>query len=593
MVRFFAPLVLAFIPVLAAAADPTPAEPKVKLVVLVVFDQLRADYLDKWQPYFGEGGFKRLQTQGAWFSKCNYPYAITSTGPGHASLLTGASPSKTGIVNNEWYDRAASTEAYCAGMERYDLVPPATVEKANPSDEAKPKPVEPLKKKVKAVGTPERLLSPTLADELKTSTKGAGKVFGLSLKDRSGILPSGKTPDGVYWFDGRFVTSTYYRDAPHKWVDEFNKSKKADAWFGKEWTKFKPGLDYDAIAGADDGVGEGKGSVQGVTFPHPTNGGLKIVGKKYFEALANSPFGNEVLLDFAKVCIAEEKLGQHEAPDLLTLSFSSNDLIGHTWGPDSQEVFDTTLRSDAIVESLMKYLDITVGEGKYAVMLTADHGICPLPEFAAKQGLDAKRVSGLTFNGGGLIGGAEKFLRDTFGAIEKPKDEADPKAPTRYLESVPAPYVYLNHRLLEAKKLKPDDVAAALAENLRKQDGVMKVYTHATLKAGKVDKDDAIDVRVLRSFHPDRSGDLCVVLKPYHLISAVTLGEIFSTGTNHGSPHEYDTHVPLLVYGPGVIGGTRVEAVTPLHSAAIGAYFLGTRTPRDAEYGLPKSLLGK
>ena len=590
MVRFFVPLLLAFIPVFAAAAEPTPAEPKVKLVVLVVFDQLRADFIDKWQPHFGDGGFKRLQTQGAWFTKCNYPFATTATGPGHAAMLTGASPSKTGIVNNEWYDRATSAEAYCAGTERYDLVPPALVEKANPSDEAKPKPVEPIKKKAKAIGTPERLLSPTLADELKASTKGAGKVFGLSLKDRSGILPSGKKPDGVYWFDGRFVTSTYYRDAPHPWADDFNKAKKADAWFGKEWAKFKPGLDYEALAGVDDGAGEGKGSVQGVTFPHPTDGGLKVVGKNYYGALANSPFGNEVLLDFSKVCIAEEKLGRHDAPDLLTLSFSSNDLIGHTWGPDSQEVLDTTLRSDAIVENLLKYLDATVGEGKYAVVLTADHGICPLPEFAAKQGLDAKRISALS-----LIGAGEKFLRETYGDIEKPKDDADPKvkAPTRYLEAVPAPYIYLNHRLLEAKKLKPDDVAAALAAFLRKQGGVMKVYTHAALRAGKVDQDDAIDQRVLRSFHPDRSGDLYVVLKPYHLISAVTLGEILSTGTNHGSPHEYDTHVPLLVFGPGVTGGTRVEAVTPLHSAAIGAYFLGTRTPADAEYGLPKSLLGK
>ena len=584
MRRLLALMAVVFAPSFTFAAEPKP-EPKVKLVVLVVFDQLRADLIDKWSPHFGVGGFQRLKTEGAWFTDCHYPYAVTSTGPGHASMLTGATPSKTGIVNNEWYDRGAGIEAYCAGTDRYDLVPAAIPEKVEPGDEPK----EPLKKKPKAIGTPDRLLSPTLADELKAGAK-PGKVFGLSLKDRSGILPSGKKPDGVYWFDGRFVTSTYYREAPHKWADDFNKSKAVDAWFGKDWTKYKPELDYEKLSGPDDGAGESKGVGQGVMFPHAMTGGLKVAGKKYHEALANSPFGNELLLDFAKVCIDSEKLGQREVPDLLTISFSSNDLIGHAWGPDSQEVLDTTLRSDAIVESLLKYLDEKIGAGQYAVMLTADHGICPLPEFAAARGKDAKRISGVA-----MAAGCEKFLRDKYGAIEKPKegDEPQAKVPTRYLEAFSPPYLYLNHRLLAAKNLKPDDVATALAEHLCAGEGVARVFTYADLNAGKVVGDDAVGRRVLRSFHADRSGDVYVVLKPYYLLGSVTVGDKLATGTNHGSPHEYDTHVPLLVYGPGVAGGKRDEAVTPLHSAAIGAHFLGIAAPKDAEYGLPKSLLTK
>ena len=180
MRRPLALLALAFAPAFVRADEPAPAAPKVKLVVLVVFDQMRGDYIHKWQPHFGDGGFKRLQTEGAWFTDCHYPYATTATGPGHSAMLTGASPSKTGIVNNEWWDRVAGAEAYCAGTERYDLVPAATPEKEEPNDEPKPK--EPLKKKPKAIGTPERLLSPTLGDVLKAETKGAGKVFGLSLK---------------------------------------------------------------------------------------------------------------------------------------------------------------------------------------------------------------------------------------------------------------------------------------------------------------------------------------------------------------------------------------------------------------------------
>jgi len=562
-------------PALSAADEPKPAAPKVKLVVLVVFDQLRADLIDKWQPHFGDGGFKRLQTQGAWFKNCHYPYAITTTGPGHASMLTGAPPSATGIVNNEWYDRAAAIEAYCAGSDRYDLVSSAIPEKIDPKG-------EPAKKKAKAIGTPDRLLSPTLGDVLKE--RGAGKVFGLSLKDRSAIFPSGHKADGAYWFDGRFVTSTYYRDAPHKWADDFNKSKKADAYFGKEWTKFKK-LDYDALAGPDDGAGEGKGVGQGVMFPHPADGGLKVIGKRYYEALANSPFGNDLLLDFAKACIDAEKLGRGDAADLLTVSFSSNDLIGHTWGPDSHEVLDATLRSDAVVENLLKYLDAKVGAGKYAVMLTADHGICPLPEFAAKRGKDAKRIPAAV-----LLKGCESFLSAKYGELEKP--DAKDKAPLRYLEAAAPPYLYLNHRLLASKKLNPDDVAAALAEHLRKQDGVLQVYPHATLKAGHVGK-DAISQRVLNSFHPGRSGDLYIVMKPYHLLETRSPDVKLATGTTHGSPFEYDTHVPLLVFGPGIAGGIREEAVTPLHCASIGAHFLGTKPPVDAWYGVPKTLLGK
>ena len=556
-----------------AAAD----EPRVKLVVHIVFDQLRGDFIDKWQPHFGEGGFKRLQSKGAWFTDCHYPYAITTTGPGHAAMLTGASPRRTGIINNEWYDRAAAANVNCATSDRYQLIPTELPEKVDPSAT----PIKP-----KSPGNPDRLLSPTLGDVLKAAAK-PGKVFGLSLKDRSAIFPTGHKQDGAYWFDGRFVTSTYFRETPHAWVEEFNKSKRADAWFGKSWTKSRPTLDYDAIAGPDDGTGEGKGVVQGVKFPHRIDGGLKDAGKKYYEALANSPFGNELLLDFAKACIGAEKLGQDDTPDLLTVSFSSNDLIGHAWGPDSQEVFDTTLRSDAIVENLLKYLDEKVGAGQYAVMLTADHGICPLPEFAAKEGKPGRRLSAVA-----LVAGCENHLRETFGDIAKPKDDAESKVAPRYLEAVVPPHLYLNHRLLAAKMLKPDDVAVALAEYLRTREGVLQAYTYEGLKGGLVG-DDAISRRVLRSFHPDRSGDVYIVLRPYHLIGAVTLGASIATGTTHGSPHAYDTHVPLLVYGPGVAGGKRDEAVTPLHSAAIGAHFLGTKAPKDAEYGLPKTLMGK
>lgn len=584
----------------AATGAPTPAipsvvqpdqgaaKPKVKLAVLVVFDQMRGDYLDKWKEHFGEGGFKRLQSEGAWFSECHYPYATTATGPGHAAMLSGAPPARTGIVNNEWYDRITAREAYCAGSDRYTLVPQPVVDPNAPKTAAKGRP--------KPVGNPEKMLSPTVGDEVTAAKRG--KVFGLSLKDRSGILPSGKKPDGVYWFDGRFVTSTYYRDTPHAWVADFNKGPTADSYFGKDWTRFRPDLDYDKIVGPDDGVGEGKGNGQGVKFPHPTGDAKRKVGKEYYEAVANSPFGNDLLLEFTKTCIAAEKLGQRDGEtDLLTVSFSSNDLIGHTWGPDSHEVLDATLRSDALLADFMKHLDEKVGKGQWAIVVTADHGICPLPEFSAKQGKDAKRVSALA-----LSLAAEKHLRATFDKdAPEPKAEPDPKGDdlepkngaNRFIEAIPAPYVYLNHKLIKGKNLEPTQVADELAAFLRKQDGIQEVYSYSQLKAGSIKADDAIGQAVLKSFHPDRSGDLFIVFKPYYLIGSVTVGDKIATGTNHGSPHEYDTHAVFLAYGPGISGGKRGEKITPLHAAPILADFLAVPKPKDALYDLPKTLWAK
>jgi hypothetical protein len=589
-------LALAFGPIVALVAllfgvagfNPPPPRPpdrpapgggdgKVRLVVLLVFDQLRGDYLDRWREQFGPNGFKRLTDDGAWFTDCHYPYAITTTGPGHAAMMTGAPPARTGIVNNEWYDRAGATEAYCAGTPKYTVVP---------SSDAKSK----------YAGTPERLLSPTVGDVLKDATGGKGKVVGVSLKDRSAVFPTGHKPDGAYWFDKRFVTSTYYRDGLPNWAAAFNSSGKAEAYFGKEWERAMPAAVYDRLVGPDKVEGEGKGSGQGGEFPHKTDGGEAKLGAKYYTAVANSPFGNDLLLAFAKAAVEGERLGSDEVPDLLTISFSSNDLIGHTWGPDSHEVMDVTIRSDAVVADLLAYLDGRVGKGSYAVILTADHGICPIPDVAAARGnKEAKRVSAAA-----VVFGAEKFLREKYTDAEpvepaKPAADAkegdDPPLPkTSWIEKASPPYLYLNHRLIKSKGLRPEDVAAELAGWLRTHAGVHAAYTHADLTAGTVDPADAVGRKVKLAFHPERSGDVFVVLKPYHLIGAIHTGDKLVTGTTHGSPHEYDTNAPLLAYGPGVGGGRRAERVSPLHAAPIAASFLGIPPPSDAMYGVPKTL---
>jgi hypothetical protein len=542
---------------LSNVADP-PAEPR--LVVLVYFDQLRGDYLSRWQSLFGERGFRRLQTEGAWYTNCHYPYSDTVTGPGHASVATGCSPAVHGIIANEWLDRASGEEVYCVAGERYQRVPYAP-----PVDKGRPRKAED-----RGAGSPERLLAPTIADALKEATGGKAHVIGLSLKDRAAILPAGQHPDGCYWFDlssGQFVTSTYYRNQLPAWVADFNRDRPGQRWFNKTWERLRPTLDYSAFSGPDEAPGEGKGIAQGRTFPHPMNGGLREPGKASYGALFNSPFGNDLLLDFARHAIEAEGLGRHSCSDFLSISFSSNDAVGHCWGPDSQEVLDTTLRSDQIMEQLLDYLDNRIGVNHYVLAVTADHGICPLPEVSRSQKKDAGRIAP------DLLGArADKFLAGKFGT---------PDARERWIESRSDQWVYLNRKLLKAYNREAPVVEEALASWLKQQPGVMTAYTRSELIRG-VAANDAVGQRVLRSFHAERSGDVVAILKPLYLLTPP-----LATGTLHGTPHSYDTHVPLLVYGPGISRGVRDSAVTPQATAAILARALHIAPPAKAEAPVP------
>jgi hypothetical protein len=381
--------------------------------------------------------------------------------------------------------------------------------------------------------SPERLLQPTVADALRDGTGGKGKVVALSLKARSAVMPGGRRPDACYWMDadtGEFVTSTYYRDGLHPWAAAYNRTRPADRWSRAEWTRLFPDLDYARRSGPDDAPGEGRGSDQGRGFPHPFGTAAGKGRKAYYGAVYNSPAGNDLLLGLAAKAVEGEGLGADEVPDLLSLSFSSNDAVGHCWGPDSQEVLDITLRSDRTVRHLLDLLDARVGRGRYVLALTADHGVCPLPEATAAAGREAARVPPA------LLGPeTQAFLDGRFGARRRVK----------WVEARTGPWVYLSPKAIAARGLKAADVEAALADWLRTQDGFQGVYTRSQLTAG-VPVDDAVGRAVLQSFHPERSGDVFVVLEPYHLLAS-PLG----TGTSHGTPHPYDTHVPLRCTGPG------------------------------------------
>ncbi len=520
---------------------------------------MRADYLTRWESVFGDEGFRRLGKEGAWFQNCHYPYATTVTAAGHASLLTGCSPATHGIVGNEWFDRAAGKEVYCVAASRYQRVPPVAADKGD----------------LKGVSSAERLLALTVGDVLKETTHGESRVVSLTFKDRSAVLPAGKKPDACYWFDtetGTFVTSTYYRNALHDWVEAFNAGHPADRWFGRDWTRLRPELDYEKLSGPDDVAGEGTGVAQGRAFPHPTTGGLREPGPKYYQALYTSPYANDLLLDLVKRAIDGEHLGEDQVPDILCVSFSANDTVGHAWGPDSQEVLDVTLRSDLIMKELLAHLDARVGRGRYLLALTADHGVCPLPEVSRAQGKDAGRLSPAK-----LVAGAEEFLAKCFGKGG---------SGVKWIAGSANFDIYLNLGLIKEFGLEQPKVEESLASYLKSQEGILTAYTRTQL-SGTLPEGDALGRQLRNSFHPERSGDVTIVLKPYYL--SLT----YPTGTTHGTPHSYDTHVPLYVLGPGVHRGVRTDPVTPQAIAPIFARSLDVSPPATADATVPQGLLAQ
>jgi hypothetical protein len=538
-----------------------PAGDRPRLAVLVVFDQMRGDYPERWRDLFVKEGFRRLLDDGAWFQHCHYSYANTVTSAGHASLAAGCPPAVHGIIENDWYDRAAGAMINCVAQERYGRVPAPV---ARPGETIKPRDL--------LGSAPDRLLAPTLGDALKDATAGKGKVVALSFKDRSAVLPAGRRPDACYWLDGRsglFITSTYYRDQPHPWVNTFNRKGLADQWFDRKWELLRPDLDYLRLSNALETSGPGGSSPLG-RFPHALAGKEEKPGKEYYDALFRSPFGNDVLLELAKWAIHFEQLGADDVPDLLCVSFSCNDPVGHLWGPDSPEVLDVTLRSDLIVKDLLAALDEKVGKGRYVLALSSDHGVCPVPEEAAARKLDAGRVPPKL-----IYEGAEDHLQELFGKQGGPR--------TRWVDVLEYPWVYLNREAIRQRGLQAEDVERALAVWLAAQPGVQAAYTRAQLSQ-PAPADDLIGQMVRRSHFPERSGDVTMVLKPYHLMSP------YAGGTTHGTPHPYDTHVPLLVYGAGVKGGVRKDAVTPLVAASVLARALKINPPQKAEGVVPEGL---
>ncbi len=504
----------------SSANHPANADEAGRIVVVISFDQMRGDYPERWNSLLADDGLRRVGTDGVWYSNAHLPYACTSTGPGHASIATGVPPSVHGIIENDWYDRANGKRVYCATGERpYDRVPSNSAAGSRSKD---------------ATGlSPERMLAPTMGDVLRTANKKS-RVFSLALKDRAAVLMGGKNPSGAYCFDtatGQFHTSTYYREQPHAWVSLLNSSKAADRWFGKNWDRLLDPLAYNRLAGPDDVIGESidlKG--QGRVFPHPLGNDQPEPGGKYYAQLEKSPFANELLWEFAKTCIREEQLGRGESPDLLYLGFSANDLIGHAWGPDSHEVLDVTLRSDRLVAEILAFLETTLGKDRFTLVITADHGVCLLPEVARSKHPDAAR-----FSPSAELGPLNEVLDETFGGAEV--------GGGNWVEAVDYPWLYLNRRSVAARGVPYETVEAFAAQWVGNRENHAAGYTRTKLAGPPLA--DPLGRSIQLAFHPDRCGDVYALPKPYCIPSP-------GNGTTHGSPYSYDTHVPVFAVGYGV-----------------------------------------
>jgi predicted AlkP superfamily pyrophosphatase or phosphodiesterase len=494
-----------------------------KLVVSIVVDQMRYDYLQRYYAKFGNDGFRRLMTDGFTLRNAHYNYSHTFTGPGHASIFTGTTPAIHGIIGNDWYDKETKKNVNCVEDKRYDA---AGVTSTNGKI------------------SPSRMLSSTITDELKLFNKQA-KVIGLSIKDRSAVLPAGHMADGAFWYDkdtGKFITSTFYMEKVPDWVQQFNNKNLPEIYLSQQWKPLLPIAQY-IESEPDLSKYETKFAGKDATFPYDLPEMRKT--NKNFDLLPITPFGNDLLTEFAKAALTSEKMGKDAITDFLAISYSSTDRLGHKLGPRAVEVEDMYLKLDKNIGDLLKKLDQEVGANNYIVFLTSDHGVCEAPQFL----LDHK-MSGGYYNEEKLRDGLKEFLNGYFPG----KD---------LVANVSNNQVFLNHdAFVGAPKTSGVDffiLTELIGKFFMAQDGVANYYTEGVLRQARFDEEGAKGM-VFRTYHPKRSGDVVIVLEPGWVKYDA------SESSSHGSMYPYDTHVPVLFFGKGVKKGstTRYHSITDI-----------------------------
>jgi predicted AlkP superfamily pyrophosphatase or phosphodiesterase len=497
----------------SALGAQTPRNPK--LVVAVVVDQFRYDYLTRFRSDY-KGGFDRMLRQGAVFTNAHYAQAPTVTAVGHSIILSGAMPSVSGIVGNTWLDRRSGkvVTSVCDWSDR--LVGAETPQQGARCTDEDP-------------ASPNRLLVSTVGDELRNRNERS-KVFGISLKARSAILLSGHRANGAFWFDdksGTFVSSTFYAEDLPSWVKEFNALKLPEHYVNEKWKGFES---WDFHAGPKEPA---------------------------YEKLPASPWANEMLERLAEKAVEAEKLGQGDATDLLTLSFSANDYVGHQTGPDAPEVRDMAIRTDQLLGKLMDVVAQRVGRENAVFVLSADHGVAPSPSVDEQRKMPGGYISGR------LDDIVSKALVSKFG-------------PGNYILATVDNSLYLNYKTLDEKKLDAAAVYQVARDALyaAPQSHVLRVFTRDQLSQGTAG--DRIGQALLNGFNPTRSGDIILVFEPYYM------GAMQAPRTTHFTPYNYDTHVPVIFYGAGVKAGVYRDSIEVNDIAPTLATILDIEAPSGA-----------
>jgi len=515
---------------------------KPKLVVGIVVDQMRYDYLTRFYDKYEEGGFKRLMQDGYNCKNNHYNYIPTYTGPGHASIYTGTTPKYHGIIANNWYDKEEKCSVYCAED-----------------------------KTVLALGTnsnlelmsPRRMLTTTFADENRLFTQLKGKSIGISIKDRGAILPAGHTANAAYWFrgkdEGNFISSTYYMEELPTWVTSFNASRSIENYMDTWDTLYD--ISTYTESGADLNNFEkgfrGKGMA---TFPYD----LKKLSKKNggFDLLKATPYGNSIVTDFAIEALKAEALGKDNITDVLAVSFSSTDYVGHNFGVNSKEIEDTYIRLDKDLKRFFEVLDAEVGVGEYTVFLTADHGAIDVPAYLQSLKIPAGYVDNNQFKER-----FNTFLKDSYGT-------------TAIVENISNNQIFIDKNKLKKLGLDLETVQKAIVNEQINYSNISKVYTATTMNS--VYFADGIEALLQKGYNQKRSGDIILVNNPAYISYP-------KVGSTHGSGLNYDTHVPLLFYGKGIKKGhtfkkTEITDIAPTISALLGISFPNFSIGEPLEY---------
>ncbi len=510
MRKSITPLLLIISLVSSAQQQPS-VLPRPKLVVGIVVDQMRWDYLYRYYDRYTKNGFKRLLNEGYTCENTYIDYVPTVTAIGHSTVYTGSVPAIHGITGNDFIIQATGKSMYCTEDTTVQTV-------GSPSDAGHM--------------SPRNLLASTITDELKLATNFRSKVIGISLKDRGSILPAGHTPNAAYWFDdvsGNWITSTYYMKDLPAWLKKFNDQKLPEKYLKQDWNTLYDIKTY-VQSSPDNNAYEGKfsGSTTS-TFPVKTSA---LFSSKNYDVIRSTPYGNSITVDLAKAAIENEQLGKNVVTDFLAISFSSPDYIGHKFGINAIEVEDTYLRLDKDLTEFFTYLDTKVGKGTYTVFLTADHGAAHNPNFLIDNKIPAGYWAG------------SQVQKDLNIALEKTFNSKD------IVLSFGNSQVNLNHKLIARNKLNGEAIRKDIVSFLRDQPTVSYVVDNN--KIGEAGIPDELAKRIKNGYNAKRSGDITIVLDPGWFSGSAAIG----TGTTHGSWNAYDAHIPLLWMGWGIKHGS-------------------------------------